>query len=220
MNVRRVIIAAAVVGGASMASIQPVDAALLATDTAALASFRGTQAFTKTISGLTINAAVEYAVYAPGAFSTSTALGSPTDPSGGTQYVYAYQITNTGSPTQRTIGELSVGLDGDTQSANIGVIGGGGFGINPTTSAFVPASAPFASAHWIYTPELTSAQVGNVLLFTSPKAPHFFNATILGGALSDQQSLPSPIPEPASIMVLSGLGMLALGLRRKNRATV
>src|SRR5262245_23020689 len=39
-----------------------------------------------------IQADVNYAVYAPGQFSLSAALGNPFDPSGGTDYVYAYEI--------------------------------------------------------------------------------------------------------------------------------
>jgi hypothetical protein len=51
--------------------------------------------------------------------------------------------------------------------------------------------------------------VSNILLFTSPKAPHFYNASVLGGGLVDQRQLPSPVPEP-SVLVIGGM-MIMLG---------
>jgi hypothetical protein len=181
------------------------DGALLATDTAAIPGFHGTQSFDAAAGPLTFGAEVEYAVYAPGQFHSSTALGGPTDPSGGTQYVYAYQLINDGSAAQRTIGELSVGFDGNASPGNLGVIGGAPFGLNPSSSAFVPVSPPFASATWIYNTELTSTQASNILLFTSPNAPHLYNASVLGGGLVDQRQLPSPIPEPSSVLIIGGM---------------
>ena len=56
----------------------------------------------------TINAEVDYAVYAPGTFSTSAMLGNPADPSAGQDFIYAYEIRNSGTAS---VTKLSVGLD-------------------------------------------------------------------------------------------------------------
>src|SRR5262245_48184350 len=65
-------------------------------DPAALPGWTGSSGFVGANGGFKLNANVEFAVYAPGAFGTSAALGFPggADPSGGTQFVYAYEIFN------------------------------------------------------------------------------------------------------------------------------
>lgn len=218
MNFPKVILTAAVFGGVSMASYGTANAALLATDPAAMAAFRGAQPFTAVLGPLSFAATVEYAVYAPGTFNGSAVLGAPADPSGGTDYVYAYEMINSGTQLQRTIGELSVGFDGNTAAHNLGVLAGvPAAGISPSSSSFIPVSAPFASATWIYNTELTSGQSSVVLLFTSPNAPHFYNASVLGGGLGNQQLLPSPVPEPGTLMMLSGIALFALQSARPSR---
>jgi hypothetical protein len=161
---------------------------------------------------------VEYAVFAPGDYPGL-------DPSGGSNYVYAYQILPALDTDGTTIlgstyvSWFSVGLDGDENPSGIGsdptqaILGGQ----PPDTSAF--QGTPITTALWEYIPTVLNVHTGaysEVLLFTSPFVPEWDNASVSGGfGLQDMESLPSPsnIPEP-SLIVLAGLGVAGLIRRR------
>ena len=61
----------------------------LSTDAAAIPGWTGSTPFSGTNGSAsnTVNAVVDFAVYAPGQFSLSAALGNPGDITGGTQYI-------------------------------------------------------------------------------------------------------------------------------------
>ncbi len=86
------------------------DAGPLATDAAAIPGWTGSTLFSGTNAGNThtVTAIVDFAVYAPGDFSLSAALGNPTDVSGGTQYIYAYEVFREG--LDANIASLTVSL--------------------------------------------------------------------------------------------------------------
>jgi hypothetical protein len=160
-----------------------------------------------------VDVEVDYAVYAPGKFNASAvsgAVGHPVDPSNGNQYVYAYQLWNVGGI--QTISGLSVGLAElgnpgtvfvDKQVANIGSISipvDSPADVTPSSMAF--NGTPAGSAVWHYSPGgLLVDNNSSVLIYTSPFPPHTDLASILGG-LGAGGRLPSPVPEPATGLLL------------------
>lgn len=175
--------------------------------------WRGSVLFSGGVPGWIVNANVEYAVYAPGKFGTSTALGEPDDPSGGADWVYAYQIFNNASDPYDLINTLTVGLDGNEGPNFISFLDG--VDINPSSSYFPSAT----SAKWDFQdPNIPSGgAASDILFFTAPFGPETDNATLQGGWVVTEQ-LPSPVPEPATLcMMLLAAAMLGLwrGVRGK-----
>jgi hypothetical protein len=201
-------------------------AGILATDINALSSFRGSQTYTADVAGLSFSAQVEYAVYQPGPGFNLT-FGAGADPSGGTQYVYAYQLSNIGTASQRTVGALSVGLDGSPTVASIQSLPNifGNLGLDPYgPNTRFELTPPNSSARWAFSPsnsvpELTNGQFSEILLFTSIQAPHFTSSTVSGGGMSATlaASLPSPVPEPATGLCIISWAMMAIGGMRRRR---
>ena len=195
-------------------------------------TWSGTQAFTATAgNGALLNVTVDYAVYAPGKFSTSTTLDNPTDPSGGTQYVYAYQLWNNVGG-QFNVSTFTLGLadaadsdaykEGNKLPANIGFVpnfAGSPAGVQPSGSAFTYTSGGTAqSAVWNYSPALPAGDYSNILIYTSPYPPHTDVSSIQGGITGDQviDGLPSPynpVPEPASGSLLAVAGVVLMAVR-------
>jgi PEP-CTERM motif len=177
----------------------------------ALPGFTGTQSFNDDFSGFTVNALVDYAVFAPGAFG---AAFPGLDPSGGTDYVYAYQIDNQGAgdvPAATTITKFTVGLDGDETLGSIGSI--------PDIGAVAPSAALYVgagptSAAWDFT-TLGTGLSSSLLFFTSADAPELHSSTV-AAAWNRSHDLPSPLPEPASLTLLAlGAGVACFGKRRR-----
>ena len=186
-------------------------AAPLVSDPNAMPVWQGTQQFNDTWGGATLQVDVEYAVYAPGKYGLSG-----TDPTGGTQFVYAYQIFNDLAGNV-PVSTFSVGLDPAANVANIGFDAGSGTtpgGTAPSSSAFNGGPPP-TSAVWGF--PLDPPKYSTVLLFTSPYGPQWAPGSLLDSGLSDKQNLPSPMPEPASLalMALGGVGLLARRRREK-----
>ncbi len=208
-----VTVMAMLLGCAGLATAGPI-----ADDVNAIPAWRGTQNFyvegTGLFTGATIDVDVEYAVYQPGDYG-----GSGTDPSDGTEYVYAYQIFNDLAGNE-PVSSFSVGLDAGADPDDIGSDAGSGTtgGTVPSASAF--SGSPPTSAVWYFylntiDPTPTN-EYSEVLLFTSPYGPQWAPGSLLDSGLSDKHDLPSPIPEPATLalMALGGLGLL-LGRKRQ-----
>jgi hypothetical protein len=205
----RTLAASIVLTSASAVVAGPLPTDVNALDGGVPTTWQGTQAFfaLPPVGVGQLSANVEYAVYAPGKFGLS--FGPLNDPSGGTHYVYAYQIYNTAvGAGARSISTLTVGLDGNELPANPGFLGAA-LGLAPSGSSLVPAGPPSTSARWSYTGTLL-APGGNseVLIFTSPYGPEKESASLIGG-ITNAQQLPSPVPEPATL-VLVGIGAMAL----------
>lgn len=180
-------------GFASVAS-----AGFLATDPVALPGFKGSQPF---VSG-TLNVNVDYAVFAPGAYPIAE------DPSLGSEFVYAYQIfPHDFKPvTFFTVGLAVSGTHNPAIDLLHATIGG-----TPPTAWTIQSSSAVGA---FFTPNLLSPAYSPVLIFTSAKIPGFGPASVGDGGLSSQQTLPTPIPEPASL----AFGLLAAGaLLRRSR---
>lgn len=199
----------------------PVLAGPLPTDPNALPSWQGSTLFSDSNGGFNLVVNVEYAVYAPGQFSASAALGLPADPSGGVDYVYAYQALNDANLSTTNLINLSVGLTPGaipTGSTNIAFVPG--FGLNPNVDQFVPAGDPKTSARYTWaSPLLNPGLNSTVVFFTSPYGPHLVLSSITGGhATLDSTALPSPVPEP-SVFVLAATAaacLFGVKLSRKN----
>lgn len=178
----------------------------------ALPGFTGTQLFDDPaffgVSGLSISGNVDYAVFAPGAFGAAFPGG---DPSGGSDYVYAYQIEN----LDTNISKLTVGLDGDEPLGSVGFISDAGL-VDPDNAAYV-GSGP-TSAAWDFTQlALPSGQSSAVLFFTSAAAPEWHSSTLAAtNSAANSHNLPSPLPEPATLSLLAiGTGLMCVGKRRR-----
>ncbi|MGB2975715.1 MAG: PEP-CTERM sorting domain-containing protein [Phycisphaerae bacterium] len=205
-----VAVMAVLLGCAGLATAGPI-----AGDPNAMPAWQGTQQFYATSGVRTLQVDVEYAVYAPGNYGLSG-----TDPSGDTQYVYAYQVFND-LGGNRPVSSFSVGLDPTANVANSGFDAGSGTlgGTAPTASGFI--DVPPTSALWSFLLNTIDPPPANeystVLLFTSPYGPQWAPATVIDGGLGNTQDLPSPTPEPATLalMALGGVGLLARRRREK-----
>jgi hypothetical protein len=211
----------AVVVVASLASTAM--AGPLTSDPNALPGWQGS--ITMTGSSLPPNllkADVDYAVYAPGQFGTSAAMGynahTPLDPSGGTQYVYAYEIfNNVGgnvSVTTLTVDiHWEIGMFGTAITDDDLTPEGGN---DPNAAAFVMLSGHQESTRWTWiSGGLPIGQNSSILLFTSPFGPQMRHAAMTGGSGTNEgiltPRLPSPVPEPGTwaLAVIGGLGLMA-----------
>ena len=191
----------AVAGGAAFA-----DATIADDQTEGCALISGTEAF----SAGEWDADVDYAVYAPGQYP-----GSHIDKD--INYIYAYQIFNDSASTA-TLSHLSVGLGEDAGAANPRFDDGYGVsgGIFPALSWLVgtpPGSVQWTGAQWAPSTHST------VLLFSSPNSYTFDSATLVNHGTSDTQSLPSPVPEPATLLLLCG-GVVPILLKHRRKARV
>lgn len=173
-------------------------AGLLAVDPAGLPGFTGSQPF---VSG-TLNASVDYAVFALGTFPAAQ------DPSAGSDFVYAYQVFSLGSAPVSffTVGLIIPGSHNATVDPLYATPGG-----TPPTAWTLQSSSAVGV---FFTPNLLAPGYSPVLLFTNPNPPTFTFASVADGGQSSQKTLPTPIPEPASL----ALGLLTVGaLLRRSR---
>lgn len=179
----------------------------LGVDPDGIPAFTGTTVFHATDGVEHLFADVDYAVFAPGDFSGA-------DPSGGTDYVYAYQAYNTGGMDDVSLSAVTVGLAPGAVAADAGddpaypMVGG----VSPNLAAVLADSVGF----FFDDPRVFPGEFSTVVLFTSPDAPMMGVGSVIDGGLSDQQTLPTPVPEPGTLLLLIGLGA-AGALRRANR---
>lgn len=151
---------------------------------------------------------VDYAVYAPGAYSGLLTL--PTD-----EYVYAYQLFNS-SNSDVSMDSLTIGLSPGITASN--AFSDPSIG---TTGGAMSAGAGFTmsqSVMYMFFQPVTAGSKSTALVFTSEYGPQMGGAVVSGGISGGTViSLPTPsVPEPATIALL-GFGAAAL-LRRKRKA--
>jgi hypothetical protein len=191
---------------------------LLPTDSNAMPAWQGSSLINSTFPSGAFSANVDYAVYDRGQFDLSF---PGQDPSGGAQYVYAYQILNSLS-SSASIQEFTVGLDGDESPANIGSIADP---VPPSGNAENLAyfsGSPATSAVWSYADSMVSPGAeSRILIFTSPNPPEWDLASLLGTRGSIGQApgsgLPGPVPEPGALLGLIAIGCAFFLVRRLRR---
>ena len=176
-----------------------VSGGLLLSDPCAIPAWTGTTSYD---SGGVLLADVDYAVFAPGDYGGI-------DPSGGTEYVYAYQVFNN-SP-DGSISMFSVGLIDGSGATGDTIDPAYGGDVTPTITYIDYGSNSFKIA--LFTPSLPAGQFAEVGLFTSPNPPVMIVSSVINSGRSAEGIAPTPVPEPATISLL-GLASLAL-LRRK-----
>jgi hypothetical protein len=157
---------------------------------------------------------VDYAVYEPDSYSGS--ISFPDD-----EYVYAYQFFNS-NDSDVAVNVFSVGLSpslpvDSAGNASFDILFGEPGGIPPTDQSVEPQSLVlylFLSA--------TGQSVGSgdhsaVLLFSSESGPTMGFGSISGGVLgSTAVELPTPIPEPATLVLLLAGSLIALKRKRRS----
>jgi hypothetical protein len=163
---------------------------------------------------------VDYCVYAPGQFGLSF---SGADPTGGTEYVYAYQIRNTLSPHpypayKGAVTRFSEGLSGgDEQASHIGSVLDDPN--DPNRKMPTAQQLSLQTAGWDFNSpgELKYGYTSGVLFFTSPHSPEMDTGSVTGsmGFYASGQ-FPSPAPEPATGGLL-GAGLIVLAGRKARR---
>jgi hypothetical protein len=193
----------------------PASAGPIADGVDALTGFFGSRSYSYTGGGYSLTAEVDFAVYEPLAYPGSVPL------SGADDYVYAYQIFNSAASTVG-IGWFSVGLESGVTARNPGEdTSAGAPGQSGGQSPWM-ARVGSTSVSWLFDPEVPVGGRSTTLLFTSPYGPTWKSGALANGGLPTpgSGSLPSPMPEPASMALLGmgGLMMLVARVRRRMRA--
>ena len=206
----------------------PASAGVLQSDTNSIPAFTGITNMSINFYGITCDADVEFAVYAPnaGASNFDATFGLGADPTGGLEFVYAYQVFNLTAPLATPVTSLTVGLDGDEYNVfsppvNVGFVAGTGT-IAPSASSFVTPGLPTAptSVRWDFlSPTIPLSTTSDVLFFTSSDGPEWDFGTI-GASWSGTSDVPSPmptteVPEPATLSLLALGGIACLRRRRR-----
>ena len=169
-----------------------------------------------------LNGYVEWAVFAPGAFPGGYAGYVPTPG----EFVYTYQVFEVGPAP---LSNLSVSLE--TIADNIGWFTGDNAGNGlvdgdvPTASYFFPDDITPTSANWDFSPGISpnilnpdGSTMG--LAFSSPYGPINLDGSVVnGGGFALVIPLPSPVPEPGTLVFWScGIVFCAVRyLRRRGR---
>jgi hypothetical protein len=174
-----------------------------------------TISFDYTYDGRTLSGQIEYAVYDdyPG--------GWP----GGEHYYYAYHITNS-ELSNVAIDSFSVSIFEDV---TVGGIGHDGYGVDEdgiveTYAYFSPDTHTPQSAMYLFMPGsigqglIEPGDESLNLLFSSPHAPTTGYGLVEGGSMGAIVSeIATPLPEPATILLLGIGGGLMTMIRNRNR---
>ena len=193
----------------AMLAATPAFAGTLNGNAQAFGGFSGTAAFTG--GGGNLNGTVDYAVFTTGTFNSLFA-GSGFTPAATDNYVYMYQVFNTG------VDFISAHINAPVLAAQQGLIGT--FeefpaDILPGTSQFTPFSA-----QWFFNGSegpVNSSDNSAFLVYSSPFQPVYGQGVVINGGSTAATSEPVPgtlIPEPASaLLLIAGLG---LGMIRRS----
>ena len=180
--------------------------------------WRGSQNYSAVQFFNSLDADVEFAVFAPGDFQgfldENGILYS--DPAPG-EYIYAYQVLNISSGTSGVTG-LSVGLDGNEDLGAVAptfipaATNYGTYSPAPTQDPGGVGGGPGIQQSSVWNPlAFLPGQASGILLYSSPAIPELGFSTLNGGIAAEQiaNSLPNPVPEPSTIgLVICGICLL------------
>jgi hypothetical protein len=178
---------------------------------------------------------LDWAVFAPGQFQLflNDAGVIASDPTGGEQVVYAYQVVEVATGTSPGIGSVTVGLDSlDFLSTDPAEVLTSWAGEQPVTSAYPSTPPASTSAIWDFQSSgdnsklITVGEISPLLVFGSPNAPQLDTFQVNSGLASFIGNTPSTmvgspgsetfiIPEPGSIVLLM-TGIVGFLLARRS----
>ena len=155
---------------------------------------------------------IDWVVFCAGDFTPGYISWVPTPG----EFVYAYQVIQDGDASDPLLA-LSVVLD--AQADDIGTFFGNGVVGSSSTSEFF-VGGPFPSANWSFDPAIEAGVTSLGLAFSSPFGPILLSGSVAGvggSSQGDVSSLPSPIPEPSSIVlgILAGVGLATVAIRKR-----
>ena len=205
-------------------------ATTLATTTEALSGFQGSQSYQATVALNTLDAEVEYAVFAPGNFQSFLDENGilTADPAPG-EYTYAYQIVDVPAGTS-SVTNLSVAMQGDEAAGSSGVtfigraVDYGTYALSPDVDPGATGGGPgvSTSAVWAFLPGIPPGQISGILHYSSTQQPEFGFSTMAAGIATEAiaNSLPNPVPEPSTLLLASVLGLISCLTRGGHRNKV
>jgi len=180
----------------------------LDSDTSAISGWYGSQSFSGSGYGCTFDGEVDYAVYAPGTYGGSLTFS-------GDHYVYAYQLFNDNISNvvidTFQMGKLAAVPVASAISDHFYSVPGG--------IASGPQYIMSENVLYLFMAQSVGAgQYSTVLLFSSPSMPTWGAGVVSGGVTGGVvvDNLPTPIPEPATVMILGG-GVLMMNVTRKRK---
>jgi len=201
----------------------------LATSGNALPTWQGSQSYVAAGAlGQTLDATIEYAVFAPGDFQEFLTTENNiqfADPAP-SEFIYAYQITDIVSATAG-ITIFTVGLDDDESTGISGVtyipkaLDHDTYSPLPTNDpAFLgPGPGGGDSSQWGSFGALTTGGASAILFYSSPQGPEFGFSSLTAGTASTfvSLSMPNPvaIPEPTTTMLLTCAVVILARVRRR-----
>jgi len=187
----------------------------------AIPGFTGTTPFANASPPDFLLGTVDYAVFAPGDFTTAFPASGYTPTAG--QLVYAYQIIPTDGLNTEFISFMSVNLNGDANNISAFELEPGNTPSDASTFTFGPTGMAGENAEWYFFGggiPISGRSYG--LVYSSPNVPQMLDGNVVDGGLTANViplPVPSPvaIPEPGTITMLwlGGLGILAIAARRR-----
>ena len=189
--------------------------------------WRGSENYSGTLFFDSVDADVEFAVFAPGDFQSFLDENSINfvDPAPG-EFIYAYQILNIAGGTTGVTG-LSVGLDGNEALGAIAptfipvAAGYGTYSPAPIQDPGGTGGGPGVTTSSVWNPlAFTPGEASGILFYSSPDGPELGYSTVNGGIAAQQKalSLPNPVPEPTTLLfAVMGFALMNYSARDSRR---